>query len=174
MQTDTIQEKDFPTDFWIVGFWDLADKFLLLPAPPAKMWQQLLGHMASLKWFIPRGEPAAEDVLVCRSDSNRKLVPHSEKCKQCIDWWFPEERWVSGIPLLVLLPSFLLYTDDAMTSWDAHLKDLTTAGDWFLEKRELHINALEMKVVQLTSNAFFLSTLGKAVTLISNNATVMT
>ena len=55
MRIDTIQERVFPTDSWIVRFCDLVDKFLLLPALALKMWQQLLGHMASLEWFVPGG-----------------------------------------------------------------------------------------------------------------------
>ena len=38
---DTTLARVFPTDFQIVRFWDMADMFLLLPGPPAKMWQQL-------------------------------------------------------------------------------------------------------------------------------------
>ena len=38
----------FLIDTLIVRFQDVADKFLRL-SPPAKMWQQLLGHVASLE-----------------------------------------------------------------------------------------------------------------------------
>ena len=52
--------RHYPREFlldspWIVRFCDLVDKFLLLPSMPAKMWQQLLGHMGSLEWFAPGG-----------------------------------------------------------------------------------------------------------------------
>ena len=39
----------------IVRFWELANKV----APFAKMKQQLLGHMASLEWFIPKDKGRA-------------------------------------------------------------------------------------------------------------------
>ena len=51
-------------DSQIVRFHDLADKFLLLSAS-AKMWHQLLGHMAcqEVSLDVP-SSVAAEDFLV--------------------------------------------------------------------------------------------------------------
>ena len=46
MLMDTIRERVFPTDFRITKFRDLVDKFFRLPSPPAKILQQLLGHLA--------------------------------------------------------------------------------------------------------------------------------
>ena len=55
MLIHTIRESGCPADSWIARFRDLADKFPLLPSPPAKMRQQLLGHLASLERFVPQG-----------------------------------------------------------------------------------------------------------------------
>ena len=52
MVIDTCRVKVFPSDSRVGHFRDLASSFLLLPFPPAKIWQQLLGHMASLEWFV--------------------------------------------------------------------------------------------------------------------------
>ena len=67
---NTIQERVFLTDSLIVRFQELAGSFLL-PAPPAKMWQQFLGHIASPRIVCSQGTSqdvlslvAAEDVLV--------------------------------------------------------------------------------------------------------------
>ena len=54
MLIGAIQGKIFLMDLGNARFRDLADKFLL-PAPPAKMQQQLLGHLASLEQFVPDG-----------------------------------------------------------------------------------------------------------------------
>ena len=63
------------------------------------------------------------------------------------------ESWASGIPLQVLPPSLLLYTNALMTDLSVHLQDLMVAGVWPQEEKQLHI-ILEKKVVYLTLNAF--------------------
>ena len=55
MLIDTIQERVYLSDARSDIFWDLADQFLLHAPPPANMWQQILGHLASLELFVPRG-----------------------------------------------------------------------------------------------------------------------
>ena len=45
MLIDTIRERALWADSRIVRFWDLADNFLLLTSPPAKMWQPTQGHL---------------------------------------------------------------------------------------------------------------------------------
>ena len=53
MLLDTIQEKVYPMGFRINRFRDLARKFQAQVSPPASMWRELLGHMASLECFLP-------------------------------------------------------------------------------------------------------------------------
>ena len=94
--TDTIWERVFPVDSWIVRLWELVSKFLLLPAPPAKMWKQLLGHMVCLQWFIPRGRARMwsfqwqlKMFWLAALDNPVKLIPLSEEykdyiCRMCL------------------------------------------------------------------------------------------
>ena len=51
MLMDTIWERVYPPDSCITSFLGIATKFLPFSEPPSKLWQQLLGHMASLEWF---------------------------------------------------------------------------------------------------------------------------
>ena len=44
MVIDTSRESAFPSETRMSRFRDLAAGFLALPSPPARMWQQLLGH----------------------------------------------------------------------------------------------------------------------------------
>ena len=55
MLIDTSLEKVFPSEARLSYFREVATSFLALPSPPAHMWQQLLGHMALLEWFLLRG-----------------------------------------------------------------------------------------------------------------------
>ena len=52
---DVIQDRVCQTDSLIIRFRDVLDNFLHLLSPPVKMWQQILGYMAFLKRFVPRG-----------------------------------------------------------------------------------------------------------------------
>ena len=110
MLIDTIRKRVFPTDSQIVRFQDLVNRFLLLPSSPAKIWQQLLCHMASPDWFAPW--------------DRARMCPLQWQLKA---HWFPasdnpafpcfrnaEERWTSGLTLQVSLPS-LLYIDASLT-----------------------------------------------------------
>ena len=69
-------------------------------------------------------------------------------------------------------PSLSSITHGSVTSWDAHLQDLTMAGVWSREKA-LHINIPEIKAVQLALNAFLTRVLGELVILMNDNATVV-
>ena len=48
-----------------------------------------------------------------------------------------------------------------MTGWGVHFQELNTASAWSLED-ELHINMLEMKVGQLSLDAFLFWILGES------------
>ena len=52
---DTSLMQVFPSEAHLGLFWAMATSFLLLPSPPVCIWQQLLGHMASLEHFLPQG-----------------------------------------------------------------------------------------------------------------------
>ena len=91
------------------------------------------------------------------SDDPVNPISLSEECKQSIDWWVQEERLASGTPSAPAASSFsspLGYISGSLTSWGAHLQDLTTREVWSREKRELLISVLEMKAVQLALKVF--------------------
>ena len=84
-----------------------------------------------------------------------------------------EEGWSSRVPLHVLPPSLLLYTDASVTGWGTYLFDLTADDVLPREEKNLHISFLEMKVVILALNAYLDQVLGKSTVLMRDNATVV-
>ena len=62
-----------------------------------------------------------------------------------------------------------------MDDWlgGSYLQGLTAAGVWSQEEKELNINVLKMKVVQLALNIFLSGLLKESIALMSNNATVV-
>ena len=78
--------------------------------------------------------------------------------------------------------SFQVYTSSissvrqctvSLTGWGVLLQDLIVAGTGPAEERELHINFLEMKVVQLAVDAFRDRVIGKDVVLMSDTTIVV-
>ena len=76
MLIDTSLEKAFPSEARQARFRELATSFLLLPSPPAHMWQQLLGHMASLECFLSLRLLMLASVAVAPQGP---LIPHGEQ-----------------------------------------------------------------------------------------------
>ena len=87
MLIDTIRERAFPTDFHILGFGRQV--------PSVKMWQQLLGYVASLLQFVHRMHSLQwhlKTFWFAALDDLAKSVPFPKECKYCICWWLQEER----------------------------------------------------------------------------------
>ena len=87
MLIDTSLEKVFPSKSRLSRFREVATSFLALPSPALRMWQQLLGHMASLECFLPQGRSPMrplqwrlKDFRSPMVDNLAFLVPLSPEC----------------------------------------------------------------------------------------------
>ena len=92
MLIDTIRERNFLTDSWIVRFRDLADHFL--GSHLARILEQLIGHMASLESFISQ---SLARMLHLFSGSWRLCGPLLQMIQHCL---IPLTR-MHGVHLLV-------------------------------------------------------------------------
>ena len=90
--------------------------FLHLPSPTARMWQHLLGHMASLEHFLPKGLTHMHPLQGQLSDRWSPMVddPLSQEYVEAVRWWLQEDTWQSRVPLQVPTPS-LLYNDASLS-----------------------------------------------------------
>ena len=52
---DTRAARIFPSLARVEKFMSVAEKFCALTAPPAQLWQLLMGHLASLERLVPHG-----------------------------------------------------------------------------------------------------------------------
>ena len=69
------------------------------------MWQQILNHLASLEWVIPRGR-----IRICpiqwqlrthwstSADDPAVPAPSMEECHLCIRWWYCRDGSVVFVP----------------------------------------------------------------------------
>ena len=114
MLIDTSLEKVYPSQARLAHFLEVATLFLQLPSPQ-RTWQQLLGHMASLECFLPWGRSRMhtlqwhlKDHWFPMVDDLAVQIPLSQECVEAVRWWLQEDRWVSGVPLLVPVVAYRL------------------------------------------------------------------
>ena len=138
----------------------MANNFLCLCSPTAKMWQQTSGYSITRMVLSKR---QGWDAALSVATEVTLVTNHGQLCNASLlirgvlavcQWWQQEERWASGVPLQVLSPSPLLFTGTSKTGWALHLQDLNAAEIWAEDKINLHISIVKMKPVQLALNAF--------------------
>ena len=177
---DSVRMDARPTDTRINNFLEITTRFLAQPSPPARLWQSVLGHMASLEKLVP-GARLRMRALQFRlrehwstsEGSPTHPVPLSDECVEELLWWREEGRLSQGVPLMYPPPTMLLFTDASLNGWGAHLEELVASGVWTGTDRNLHINILEMRAVWLALLAFQERLMGHRVALMSDNTTVV-
>ena len=171
MLIDTSLEKVFLSEARLACFREMATSFLLLPSPPACMWQQYWATW--LRWSVRPLQWRLKYHWSPMVDNPAFQIPLSLECVEAVCWWLQEDRWVFGVPLRVCPLSLLLHTDASLMGWGAHLLELMASGVGSEEESPLHINILEMKAIVLALAAFLPQLSGQSVVLMSDYATVV-
>ena len=70
-------------------------------------------------------------------------------------------------------PDLHLYSDASRSGWGAHLLDRVVSGVWSEQEKLLHINLLEMEALFLALQSFQELIVGRRVTAMCNNSTVV-
>ena len=196
MLIDTIWEREFLKDSWIVRFFRVGRR---VPSSPITSCKDVaaavrphgLPGMVSSQGSDSSSFPSvAAEVLLVRilgqsSKSSTSVGgvalndlagPLARKTYSC-SYLLGECResisfWVLGGPLQVPL-SLLLYTSALRIGCGAHLQNPSTTGAWSWEEKELHISVLEMKTVWLALNTFLTRIAGDSFLLMNGSVTVM-
>ena len=169
-----------PTPARVDAFLELAEMFLLSHHQPAGRWQQLLGHMTSLKKLVPRGRLYMRPVQFCLQEQWNQLtqpqshrVYISQEARTSIRWWSHRHNLERGTSLLTSAPDVQLFTDASTTGWGAHIALQQVSGTWTASSQAHHINFLELKAVLLALQHFHQSVRGHHVIVMSDNMTVV-
>ena len=177
---DSVLLRAFPTEDRINRFKETSTHFMAHHSPPARLWQSVLGHMASLEKLVPGARLRMRSLQFalksCWSpvaDSPLQPVPLTRDCVEDLHWWREEGRLSQGVSLMSPPPEMLLFSDASLEGWGAHLQDLVASGVWSETDRHLHINLLEMRAVLLALQAFQDRLMGHRVVLMSDNTTVV-
>ena len=177
---DSVALKAFPTEARINRFMETTARFMAQNSPPARLWQSVLGHMASLEKLVPGARLRMRSLQFalkgCWSpvvDSPFQPVPLRRDCLEDLLWWREEGRLSQGVSLMTPPPEMLLFTDASLEGWGAHLQEMVASGVWSETEQNLHINLLEMRAVLLALQAFQERLMGHRVALMSDNTTVV-
>ena len=172
--------KVFPTQERLRTICDLLLAFLARPAPPARQWLRLLGHMSSLIHLVPgsRRRMRLLQIQLHRSWSRHSMtdsfpVSWDAAIRRDLDWWLDTRNLEAGQPLQLASPDLCLYTDASEVGWGASLLQDSTSGLWNDYEKLLHINVLELRAIRLGLCHFVEIVQGAVVAVFSDNTTAL-
>ena len=157
----------------------VAESFCAMDAPPAQLWQVILGHLASLKRLVPHGRLRMRSLQwhlkahwSPESDPPSLLVPLPQEARRDLSWWMVRDHLLTGVRFGTPAPDLHLYSDASCSGWGTHLLDQHVSGVWSDQEKLLHINLLEMKALFLSFQSFREDVIGH-VTAMCDNSTVV-
>ena len=180
MTIDTVAAKVFPTLARVEKFLSVAEQFLTVTTPLARLWQVLLGHLSSLEKLVPHGRLRMRSLQwhlkthwSPESDPPDLPVPRSREVEEDLSCWTVRDRLLMGVPFGMPAPDLHLYSDASRSGWGAHLLDRSVSGVWSAQESSLHINLLEMKALFLALQSFQEMVTGHHVTAMCDTSTVV-
>ena len=168
-----------PSPGRVSRLWLTAGEFLRSAAPPASLWQSLLGMSSSLSHLVPEGRLRMRSLQIClhrsweRLDSSTR-VAWSPDCLRDLRWWLHGDRLSRGVSLHQVSPDLDFWSGASDVGWGAHLGDRVASGLWARSEALLPINARELLAVRCGLLHFrsFLS--GATVAVFCDNVTAVT
>ena len=147
-------------------------EFLWSAAPPASLWQSLLGMLSSLSHLVPGGHLRMRSLQICLHRSWDRLNPSVHVA------WSPEclrdlRCWLRGVSPLQVSPDLGFWSDASDVGWVAHLGDRVVSSLWDQSEALLPVNARELLAVRrgLLHFQYFLS--GTTVAVFCDNVTAV-
>ena len=176
MTIDTEAGKVFPSLTRVEKFLTVAERFCTMDAPPAQLWQVILGHLASLEQLIPHGRLRMRTLQwhlkahwFPESDPPSLSVPLPREVRRDLSWWMVRDHLLTGVLFGTPAPDLHLHLDASFSGWGAHLLYQHMSGVWSDQEKLLHINLLEMKALFLGLQAFREDVIGRHVTAMCDN-----
>ena len=130
-----------------------SGEFLCSAAPPASLWQSLLGMLSSLSHLVPGGRLRMRSLQICLHRSWDRLdpsapVPWSLDCLRDLRWWLRGDRLSCGVSLYQVSPDLDFWSDASDVGWGAHLGDRVVSDLWDQSEALLPVNARELLAVR--------------------------
>ena len=128
MTIDTGAARIFLSLAPVEKFLSVAETFCTMSAPPAWLWQVVLGHLASLERLVPHSR-----LRMCSLQWHLKThwspksgppllpVPLSREVRENLSWWMVRDHLLKGVRFGTPDPDLHLYSDASRSEWGAHL-----------------------------------------------------
>lgn len=169
----------FPSDDRIDRLRRLILRILKSPASPARLWQSLFGHLASMIQLVPGARRHIRPLQYLVQERWTRAQPDSTPitlttgAREELQWWLRVPNLTSGVPFSTPDPELTVVTDASSFGWGGHLGDLTVSGTWSPEWSQKHINWLELQAVWLTLEHFLPQVQNTSVEILSDNSTTV-
>ena len=180
MTIDTKPARFFPSLTQVEKFLTVAESFCTMDAPPAQLWQVILGHLASVERLVPHGRLRMHSLQwhlkvhwSPESDPPSLPVPLPWEVRRDLSWWMVRGHLLTGVQFGTPAPDLNMYSDASCSGWGAHLLDQQHVSGVWSDQKLLHINLLEMKALFLGLQAFREDVIGHHVTAMYDNSTVV-
>ena len=149
MTFDTEAGKVFPSLARVEKFLTVAESFCTMDAPPAQLWQVILGHLALLEQLVPHGRLRMRTLQwhlkahwSPESDPPSLPVPLPREVRRDLSWWMVRDHLLTGVRFRTPAPDLHLYSDASCLGWGAHPLDQHVSAVWSDQEKLLHINLL--------------------------------
>ena len=170
---DLVQARAWPAPHRREGLLRIIKTFSAAPLPAARLWQVLLGHLASLSQLVPRGRLHTRPIQLClrqqwsplRDPPHVLVAPDAETLESV------PAHLDAGVSLRPLPTPLRLYTDASLSGWGAHRLEHQARGVWSPTPR--HINWLELKAVILALQQFLPHVQNRHIIAMTDNMTVV-
>ena len=155
-----------------------AGEFLRSAAPPASLWQSLLGMLSSLSPLVPGGRLRMLSLQICLHRSWDRLihsvpVAWSPDCLRDLRWWLHRDRLSLSVSLRQVSLDLDFWSDASDVGLGAHLSSQVVSGLWDRSEALLPVNARELLAVQWVLLHFQCFLLGATVAVFCDNVTAV-
>ena len=104
MTIDTGAARIFPSLVRVEKFLSMAEMFCTMSAPPAQLWQVVLGHLVSLERLVPHSRLRMRSLQwhlkthwSPESDHPSLPVPLSQEVREDLSWWMVKDHLLKGV-----------------------------------------------------------------------------
>ena len=127
-------------------------RILSSTAPPACLWQSLLGLLSSLSHLVPGGRLWMSSLRICLHRSWDRLspsapVPWPLDCLWDLWWWLCGDRFSRGVSLLQVSPVLAFWSDASDVGLGPLVGDRVVSSLWDQSEALLPVNARELMAV---------------------------
>ena len=131
-------------------------------AVPLKLFQRLLGHMASAAAVIPLGLLHMRPLQHWLHDrvprwawqQGTLRVTVTPACLRTFTPWLDLSFLLPGVPLELVFRHVVVSTDASATGWGAMCNGHAASGSWTGPRLQWHVNCLELLAVRLALHRF--------------------